>query len=166
MDADLALLLTAVFRGVVIGFYLEWIPNAVGLRTIRLMCLRCAFFTILSVGLILFPIVCNLGEQASSVLNAWHDHMEGAMSVAAGSSVQVALFVTPVLVLLSYLLATGNTHLILALIFQPQELIVVGLVAFVYTLVSQDGETTWLEGLQLLAFYAMIVAISFLLPGR
>ena len=124
------------------------------------------FLTPLSVGLILFPIVCNLGEQASSVLNAWHDDMEGTMAVAAGSSVQVALFVTPVLVLLSYLLATGNSSLILVLIFQPQELIVVGLVAFVYTLVSQDGETTWLEGLQLLAFYAMIVAVAFLLPGR
>ena len=122
--------------------------------------------TPLSVGLILFPIVCNLGEQASSVMNAWRNDMEGAMSVAAGSSVQVALFVTPVLVLLSYVLATGNMHLILALIFQPLELIVVGLVAFVYTLVSQDGETTWLEGLQLLAFYAMIIAVAFLLPGR
>jgi Ca2+:H+ antiporter len=122
--------------------------------------------TPLSVGLILFPIVCNLGEQASSVMNAWRNDMEGAMSVAAGSSVQVALFVTPVLVLLSYVLATGNLHLILVLIFQPLELIVVGLVAFVFTLVSQDGETTWLEGLQLLAFYAMIIAVAFLLPGR
>jgi Ca2+:H+ antiporter len=122
--------------------------------------------TPLSVGLIIFPIVCNLGEQASSILNAWHDHMEGAMSVAAGSSVQVALFVTPVLVLLSYVLATGNSDLVLTLIFRPLELIVVGLVAFVYTLVSQDGETTWLEGLQLLAFYAMIVAVALLLPGR
>jgi Ca2+:H+ antiporter len=122
--------------------------------------------TPLSVGLILFPIVCNLGEQASSVMNAWQNNMEGAMSVAAGSSVQVALFVTPVLVLLSYILATGNMNLILVLIFQPLELILVGLVAFVYTLVSQDGETTWLEGLQLLAFYAMIIAVAFLLPGR
>jgi Ca2+:H+ antiporter len=122
--------------------------------------------TALSVGLIIFPIVCNLGEQASSILNAWQNHMEGAMSVAAGSSVQVALFVTPVLVLLSYILATGNSNLVLTLIFQPLELIIVGLVAFVYTLVSQDGETTWLEGLQLLAFYAMIVAVALLLPGR
>ncbi|MGO8947629.1 MAG: hypothetical protein ACLQUY_08195 [Ktedonobacterales bacterium] len=122
--------------------------------------------TPLSVGLIIFPIVCNLGEQASSVLNAWHNDMEGAMSVAAGSSVQVALFVTPVLVLLSYILSAGNPNLVLTLIFQPLELILVGLVAFVYTLVSQDGETTWLEGLQLLAFYAMIVAVALLLPGR
>lgn len=88
------------------------------------------------------------------------------MSVAAGSSVQVALFVTPILVLVSYVLATGNSTLVLAMVFKPLELIVLGLVAFVYALVSLDGETTWLEGLQLLAFYAMMVAVAFALPGR
>ncbi|MGH2486241.1 MAG: hypothetical protein ACRDHE_09535, partial [Ktedonobacterales bacterium] len=122
--------------------------------------------TPLSVGLILFPIVCNLGEQAGSVVEAWRNHMEGAMSVAAGSSVQVALFVTPVVVLLSFLIAGGSLHLVLALIFKPLELVILGLVAFVYALVSLDGETTWLEGLQLLAFYAMVVAVAFVLPGR
>ena len=122
--------------------------------------------TPLSVGLILFPIVCNLGEQAGSLVEAWRNHMEGAMSVAAGSSVQVALFVTPVLVLLSFLIGGGSLHLVLTLIFRPLELIVLGLVAFVYALVSLDGETTWLEGLQLLAFYAMVVAVAFVLPGR
>lgn len=122
--------------------------------------------TPLSTGLILFPIVCNLGEQAGAVMSAWRNHMEGAMSVAAGSSVQVALFVTPLLVLLSFPLSLGNPSLILVLIFTPLELIVLGLVCFVYALVSLDGETTWLEGLQLLAFYAMMVAIAFVLPGR
>src|SRR5262249_49185834 len=63
--------------------------------------------TPLSVGLILFPIVCNLGEQAGSINNAWHDKMEGAMALAAGSSIQVALFVTPVLALISLVLAGG-----------------------------------------------------------
>jgi Ca2+:H+ antiporter len=121
--------------------------------------------TPLSVGLILFPIVCNLGEQAGSVIAAWHNHMEGAMSLAAGSSVQVALFVTPVLVLASFPISGFTTPLILTLIFKPLELIVLGLVCFVYALVSLDGETTWLEGLQLLAFYAMIVAVAFALPG-
>ncbi|HLJ82101.1 MAG TPA: hypothetical protein VKT52_11475, partial [Ktedonobacterales bacterium] len=121
--------------------------------------------TPLSVGLILFPIVCNLGEQAGAVVTAWRDHMDGAMSVAAGSSVQVALFVTPVLVLLSFPIG-GFTHsLTLSLLFAPLQLITLGLVAFVYALVSLDGETTWLEGLQLLAFYAMIVAVAFALPG-
>ncbi|MFI5273277.1 MAG: hypothetical protein ACHQ4H_09640 [Ktedonobacterales bacterium] len=122
--------------------------------------------TPLSVGLILFPIVCNLGEQAGALSNAWRNHMEGAMAVAAGSSVQVALFVTPALALLSIPLATGLLPLTLPIIFPPLELIVLGLVCFVFALVSLDGETTWLEGLQLLAFYAMVAAIAFVLPGR
>lgn len=121
--------------------------------------------TPLAVGLILFPIVCNLGEQAGAIGSAWRNDMEAAMSIAVGSSVQVALFVTPLLVLLSFPLALGNTDLILTLIFQPLILVLVGLVAFVYALVSLDGETTWLEGLQLLAFYAMVVAVAFALPG-
>ncbi len=126
---------------------------------------QASFLTPLSVGFILFPIVCNLGEQAGAMVSAWHNKMEGAMAVAAGSSVQVALFVTPVLALASFIIAMGDAHLILALIFQPLVLIVIGLVSFVYALVSLDGETTWLEGLQLLAFYAMIVAVAFALPG-
>lgn len=127
--------------------------------------------TPLSVGLVLFPIVCNLGEQAGAVVNAWHNRMEGALSVAAGSSVQVALFVTPVLALASIAIALatgtmGNSQLVLTIIFPALELIVLGLVTFVFALVSLDGETTWLEGLQLLAFYAMVVAVAFFLPGK
>lgn len=87
------------------------------------------------------------------------------MSVAAGSSVQVALFVTPALVLLSFLIGGFSHSLVLSLLFAPLQLITLGLVAFVFALVSLDGETTWLEGLQLLAFYAMIVAVAFALPG-
>ncbi len=123
------------------------------------------YLTPVSVGLVLFPLVCNLGEQAGSVMAAWQNRMEAAMSVAAGSSVQVALFVTPVLVLLSFPISGFVPGLILTLIFKPLELIVLGLVAFVYALVSLDGETTWLEGLQLLAFYAMVIAVAFALPG-
>ncbi|HEU5442103.1 MAG TPA: hypothetical protein VFU88_22680 [Ktedonobacterales bacterium] len=122
--------------------------------------------TSLSVGLVLFPIVCNLGEQAGAITNAWRNRMEGTMAVAAGSSVQVALFVTPVLALVSVPLAAGNLALMLPIIFPALELVVLGLVCFVYALVSLDGETTWLEGLQLLAFYAMVVAVAFVLPGR
>ncbi|HEV2461759.1 MAG TPA: hypothetical protein VGS80_25665, partial [Ktedonobacterales bacterium] len=66
----------------------------------------------------------------------------------------------------SFALAGGTSSLILTIIFQPLLLIVLGLVTFVYALVSLDGETTWLEGLQLLAFYAMVVAVAFVLPGR
>ena len=99
------------------------------------------------------------------MLNAWQNRMEGAMAVAAGSSVQVALFVTPVLVLASLPISLGEPSLVLTMIFPALELIVLGLVSFVYALVSLDGETTWLEGLQLLAFYAMVAAVAFILPG-
>src|SRR5262249_35614187 len=121
--------------------------------------------TPLSVGLILFPIVCNLGEQAGSINNAWRNKMEGAMALAAGSSIQVALFVTPVLALISLVLAGGQQELILRLIFLPFALIVIGLVSSMYALVSLDGETTWLEGLELLSIYAMIAVAAFALPG-
>ena len=122
--------------------------------------------TSLSVGLIIFPIVCNLGEAAGAIQSAWHHNMETAMSVAAGSSVQIPLFVTPLLVFISLILAATGTGSVLTLIFYPAELIVVALVAFMYALVNLDGETTWLEGLQLIALYAMVAITAFVLPGR
>lgn len=124
--------------------------------------------TPLSTGLILFPIVCNLDEAASALSSARRGRIGDAMEVAAGSSVQIPLFVTPLLVFVSFFFAliVGNSHLVLTLIFTPLELIVVGLVTFVYALVNLDGETTWLEGVQLLAFYAMIAVVAFALPGQ
>lgn len=122
--------------------------------------------TPLSVGLILFPIVCNLGELIAAFRGSWRNDMDAAMNVAAGSSVQVPLFVTPVLVLISAILAGANAGSVLTLVFNPVVLIVVGLVTFVYALVNLDGETTWLEGVQLLAFYLMIAVTALVLPGR
>jgi Ca2+:H+ antiporter len=122
--------------------------------------------TPLSVGLILFPIVCNLGELIAAFRGSWRNDMDAAMNVAAGSSVQVPLFVTPVLVLFSAILAGANAGSVLTLVFNPVVLIVVGLVTFVYALVNLDGETTWLEGVQLLAFYLMIAVTALVLPGR
>jgi Ca2+:H+ antiporter len=122
--------------------------------------------TPLSVGLILFPIVCNLGELIAAFRGSWANDMDAAMNVAAGSSVQVPLFVTPALVFVSAILAGAAAGNVLTLVFNPVELIVVGLVTFVYALVNLDGETTWLEGVQLLAFYLMIAVTAFVLPGR
>jgi Ca2+:H+ antiporter len=122
--------------------------------------------TPLSVGLVLFPIICNLGELIAAFRGSWANDMDSAMNVAAGSSVQVPLFVTPVLVLFSAILAGANAGSVLTLVFNPIVLVVVGLVTFVYALVNLDGETTWLEGVQLLAFYLMIAVTAFVLPGR
>ncbi|HKT39683.1 MAG TPA: hypothetical protein VJR48_15005, partial [Ktedonobacterales bacterium] len=109
---------------------------------------------------------CNLGELIAAFRGSWRNDMDAAMNVAAGSSVQVPLFVTPVLVLISAILAGANAGSVLTLVFNPVVLIVVGLVTFVYALVNLDGETTWLEGVQLLAFYLMIAVTALVLPGR
>jgi Ca2+:H+ antiporter len=122
--------------------------------------------TSLSVGLILFPILCNIGEMGSTITSALHRDMEGAMSVVGSSAVQVPLLVAPLLVIAGFLFSGGSAEQMLSLVFQPLELIVVGLVTFVYALVSLDGEVTWLEGLQLIAFYAMIAVTAFAIPGR
>ena len=123
--------------------------------------------TPLSFGLIVLPVICNFGELLEATQLAWGKRMEEAMEVAAGSSVQVPLFVTPVLVFLGFLLALLTPGLQqFTLVFKPLELVTVGLVVFVYALVNLDGETTWLEGVQLCAFYAMIALTAFALPGR
>jgi Ca2+:H+ antiporter len=123
--------------------------------------------TPLSFGLIVLPIICNFGELLEATQMAWGKRMEEAMEVAAGSSVQVPLFVTPVLVFVGFGFAALTPGLQqFTLVFKPLELVTVGLVVFVYALVNLDGETTWLEGLQLCAFYAMIALTAFALPGR
>jgi Ca2+:H+ antiporter len=122
--------------------------------------------TPLSVGLIIFPVLCNIGELAGVLEGAMSNNMEQAMAVAGGSAVQVPLLVAPILIAVAFLTSGGDSAQQLTLIFQPLVLIVVGLVNFVYALVSLDGETTWLEGLQLVAFYALIVVTALALPGR
>ena len=122
------------------------------------------------VGFILLPFVTNAVEQVGTIMAAVENHMEEAMAVAAGSGVQMALLVAPLLMLaslaLGHPLAEGTgSGTVYGLIFSKLELIVVTLVTLVYALVSLDGETTWLEGLQLIAFYAMVAATAFFLPG-
>jgi Ca2+:H+ antiporter len=122
--------------------------------------------TPLSFGLIVLPIITNFGELLEAAKCAFNKDMEGAMQVAAGSSVQVPLFVTPVIVFVGLVFALLTPGLSpLALIFQPLALITLGLVVFVYALINLDGETTWLEGAQLIAFYTMIAVTAFALPG-
>ncbi len=112
------------------------------------------------VGFILLPFITNAVEQIGAINSAFENRMEETMAIAAGSGVQVALLVAGLLCLISVLI--GNP---ITLVFTKVELIVVTLVTFVYALVSLDGETTWLEGLQLIAFYLMVAATAFFIPG-
>jgi Ca2+:H+ antiporter len=113
------------------------------------------------VGFILLPFITNAVEQIGAINSAFENRMEETMAIAAGSGVQVALLVAGLLCLLSVLFGHPIT-----LVFTKVELIVVTLVTFVYALVSLDGETTWLEGLQLIAFYLMVAATAFFIPGE
>jgi Ca2+:H+ antiporter len=101
-------------------------------------------------------IVGNAAEHWVAVLVARKDKMNLAVNIAIGSSAQVALFVAPVLVLASIVLGPHP----MALVLNGFELGAVILAALIANQVTQEGESTWYEGFQLLAVYA-IVAIAF-----
>jgi len=112
------------------------------------------------IGLVIIPIVGNASEHSSALFIALRDHVDLSMAIAAGSSIQVATFVAPALVLVSLFFPTH-----LNLVFQPLELAILGLATILFPLVSLDGESTWLEGVQLMAVYLMACVVFFFVPG-
>lgn len=111
------------------------------------------------VGLIVLPIIGNAAEHASAVTMALRNRMDATMAITAGSAIQVALFVAPVLIIGSELVSRP-----LDFLFRPLELVIFALTAGLYALVSLDGESTWPEGLQLLIFYLIVAAAAFVVP--
>ncbi len=109
----------------------------------------------LFVGLIIVPLISNAAEHASAILLAAKDKMSVAIEIAIGSSVQIALFVAPVLVFLSLLTAHP-----LDLIFTGFEIAAVGFSAAILSFIALDGRSNWFEGVLLLSAY-VIMAISF-----
>ena len=109
----------------------------------------------LFVGVILIPTIGNLAEHIVAVQLAYKNKIEFAMAVTSGSSLQVALFVAPVLVLLG--LVVGQP---MDLVFQPLEIAAVGVAVAISALIALDGESNWLEGALLMLIY-LIIAISF-----
>lgn len=111
----------------------------------------------LFVGVIIVPIVGNAAEHATAVTMAARNKMDIAISIAIGSGTQVALLVAPLLVFASVLF--GHQ---LSLIFGRPELVAVAFAVMIVAFVAHDGETNWLEGIQLLAVY-VVIALSFYL---
>lgn len=108
-------------------------------------------------GVVVLAVIGNAAEYVSAVYFARRDRMTMVMGITVGSSIQVALLVAPVLVLASY--AAGHP---MDLVFSnPLELIAIAGVAFTVNAIALDGETTWFEGLLLLAVYA-VLALAFL----
>ena len=110
-------------------------------------------------GMILIPIVGNVAEHLVAVKVAIQDQMELSVEIAIASSLQIALFVAPVLVFVSLLM--GHP---LQLIFNEFELLALTVGVLIAALVSQDGESNWLEGAALMAVYVMLGLAFLLLP--
>jgi Ca2+:H+ antiporter len=113
------------------------------------------------VGVILVAIVGNAAEHSTAVLMALKNKMDLSVNIAVGSSIQIALFVAPLLVFMSYFIGPAPMDLV----FTPFEVMAVGLSVGIMALISLDGESHWMEGVQLLAVYVMLGMGFWFLPG-
>jgi Ca2+:H+ antiporter len=111
-------------------------------------------------GIIIVPLIGNVAEHLVAVTVAAKNQMELSLAISVGSSLQIALFVAPLLVFVSLLM--GNP---LTLVFNQFELIALMAAVLIAGLVSLDGESNWLEGAMLLAIYSIIALGFFWLPG-
>ena len=112
------------------------------------------------VGVIVVALVGNAAEHSTAVLMAMKNKMDLAVGIAVGSSMQIALFVAPILVFASYLFDHP-----LDLIFTPFEVAAVTMSVIILGFVSMDGESHWMEGVMLLGVYAMLAVAFFFLPA-
>lgn len=102
-------------------------------------------------GVILLPIIGNAAEHATAVTVAIKNKMDLSMAVAVGSSLQIALFVAPVLVLVGFVIGQP-----MDLDFNPFELVAVAVAVLIANSISSDGKSNWLEGTLLLATYTVL----------
>lgn len=107
------------------------------------------------IGLIVIPIVGNAAEHATAVIVAMKDKMDLAIGVAVGLSLQIALFVTPFMVIIGWIVDVP-----MSLYFSTFETAVMFVSVFITNLVILDGESNWLEGAMLLSTY-LVVALAF-----
>ena len=114
-------------------------------------------WTQLFIGVIIIAIVGNAAEHTSAIQAAMRNHMDLTLGITIGSATQIVMFVAPVLVLLS--LALGHP---MDLVFNLFELVAFIFAVFVTNAIIEDGETNWLEGVQLLVAYG-ILAVAFFL---
>ena len=113
------------------------------------------------VGVIVVAIIGNAAEHSTAILMALKDRMQLSLSIAIGSSLQIALFVAPVLVLASYALGKAGP---MDLNFTPPEVIAVLVSVLIIEQICTDGESNWMEGAQLLSLYLIIALVFYYLP--
>ncbi len=111
------------------------------------------------IGVIVVAIIGNAAEHSSAVSMAVKNNMDLAMNIAVGSSIQISLFVAPMLVFCSYFI--GNP---MDLLFTPFEVIAVAVSVWLFNIIAQDGETHWMEGALCLGLYCIIGMAFYYLP--
>jgi Ca2+:H+ antiporter len=116
--------------------------------------------TSIFVGVIVVAIVGNAAEHSTAILMAMKNRMDLSLGIAMGSSLQIALFVAPLLVLASYWIGPRPMDLV----FTPAEIVAIVLAVAIAAQISGDGESHWLEGIQLLAVYAILGIVFYFLP--
>lgn len=125
------------------------------------------------VGVVLLAIIGNAAEHSTALLLARRNDMDTAMTITYQSSLQIALFAVPVLVLLSALFvkigighagANGRIEP-LNLVFSPMEVVAVVLSVAIVVVLGMDGESNWFEGVLLLALYVILGIAFFYIPA-
>jgi Ca2+:H+ antiporter len=112
------------------------------------------------VGVIVVAIIGNAAEHSSAVLMARRNKMDLSIGIALGSSMQIALFVAPILIFASYLFGRP-----MHLEFSIPEVVAVIASIIIVEQITSDGESNWIEGVQLLSVYAILAILFYFLPG-
>ena len=112
------------------------------------------------VGVIVVAVVGNAAEHSTAVIMAWRNRMELALGISIGSSLQIALFVAPLMVFASHFVGPRPMDLV----FTPAEVLAVFVAVLITGQIAADGKSNWIEGVQLLAVYLILALVFYLLP--
>jgi len=112
------------------------------------------------IGVIVVAVVGNAAEHSTAVMLAMKNRMELSMGIAIGSSLQIALLVAPLLVIVSHFIGPRPMDLM----FTPAEVVAIFLAVLITGQIASDGESNWIEGVQLLAVYVIMAIVFYFLP--
>ncbi|APQ60184.1 MULTISPECIES: calcium/proton exchanger [Paenibacillus] len=140
-----------VLATVMVAFVSEWLVGTLEVFTTQFG------LSELFVGAFLVAIIGNAAEHSAAILLAMKNKIGASVEIAIGSSLQIALFVAPVLIFISYFM--GNT---MNIVFTTIELVAIAVAVFIAKSITQDGSTNWYEGLMLLVVYVLL-GVSFFL---
>ncbi|MDP1508900.1 calcium/proton exchanger [Paenibacillus sp. CMAA1739] len=140
-----------VLATVMVAFVSEWLVGTLEVFTAQYG------LSELFVGAFLVAIIGNAAEHSAAILMAMKNKIGASVEIAVGSSLQIALFVAPVLIFVSYFM--GNT---MNIVFTTIELVAIAVAVFIAKSITQDGSTNWYEGLMLLVVYVLL-GVSFFL---